>query len=355
MSVYVGHGHRGTVSMRTEHGVRVATKARRPDAPRGCIAHEAECLSLVNRHGIGPKLLECSADGESLRYVYVDGLPILEHCQRPVVGREEALEIFEQVLQQLVTLDRLRLNKHELTWPAEHILVAAATEEPPQDGATDVRRTDGEGGAGCRAVLIDFERCTPSAAKPKNVTQFLQFLSTPTVRGLLLAKGIGVDVPALRAFGSSYRTAAAATTNPAADGSDAAAARTGAEWKDLVGRLGLRRPLSSAEHQEHERQLVAAAEAEAAKVRRRPRDSGMPVKRRGGGGGSNGHEGGAALEGTGQHIQQEHGEAQTQPPAAEGSALLSGRAARRLAAKRARALAAAALQESSSTMGNCSS
>lgn len=117
----------------------------------------------------------------------------------PRCSREEALDILSRVLEQLNSLDMLRLNKHEMNWPAGlyatptvprslfvlvhsphahvvpyilplgHILVSplapsAATEGPGH-------------GPGCpsrwRPVLIDFERSTPGAVKPSNMTQVL--------------------------------------------------------------------------------------------------------------------------------------------------------------------------------------
>ena len=87
---------------------------------------EAEFLQVVNRHGIGPRLLGAADDGESVRYEYVRGLPILEHVQQPAVNCEHVLDILQQVFVQLHVLDTLRLNKHEMTWPAEHILVERA-------------------------------------------------------------------------------------------------------------------------------------------------------------------------------------------------------------------------------------
>jgi hypothetical protein len=78
-------------------------------------------------------------------------------------------------------------------------------------------------------VLIDFERCTAGAARPQNVTQFLQFLATPTVRQVLRRKGVGVDVAALRAWGGAYRRGEVA----GAEGSKSG------EF-DFMGALGLR-------------------------------------------------------------------------------------------------------------------
>ena len=231
-AAYVGHGHRGTVTVRTERlgdgAVRsVATKARRGSAPPHAMRREAEFLRVVNRHGIGPRLLGAADDGESVRYEYVRGLPILEHIQQPAVNREHVLDILQQVFVQLHVLDTLRLNKHEMTWPAEHILVERAPSG--RQGAV----APPEAWEGWRPVLIDFERCTADAAKPRNVTQFLQFLATPTVSGILAQKRVGVDVALLRRWGGGYRKRLLAESEGGPGGGEAAA------W-DFVGELGLR-------------------------------------------------------------------------------------------------------------------
>jgi hypothetical protein len=210
-------------------------------------------MGIANRYGIGPHLLELADDGESVRYEYVQGLPILDHIQQPSVEKDAVLDIFRQVFAQLLCLDRLRLNKHEMTWPAEHILIEPAA--VPAGRSSEMFEPGAEASsAGCgttrsqsnkrslwRPVLIDFERCTSDAAKPRNVTQFLQFLATPTVMSLLKSKHIAVDVPRLRRFGAEYKArlakfeAGAGVSAPDQGCEDS----EGAEW-DFIGILGLR-------------------------------------------------------------------------------------------------------------------
>ena len=253
-ATYVGHGQRGTVSVARErcpttHTERlVATKRRRPSAPAHTIEREAEFLGVANRHGIGPRCLGLAEDGESVRYEYVQGMPILDHIQQPAVDKDAVLEILRQIFAQLLCLDRLHLNKHEMTWPAEHILIEAADDRSEEvaraAGAVDgPTRSRPEERSLWRPVLIDFERCTADAAKPRNVTQFLQFLATPTVTKLLKRKRIAVDVPRLRRFGSEYKVKLAAldasTRGTARDWRSDGSRSEAAEW-DFIGALGLR-------------------------------------------------------------------------------------------------------------------
>ena len=163
---YVGHGQRGTVSVARERCPHtqaerlIATKRRRDGAPSHTIGREAEFMAIVNRHGIGPRIVALAEDGESVRYEYVRGLPVLDHIQQPSVDKDAVLDILKQVFAQLLCLDRLRLNKHEMTWPAEHILIEATS----ADGGYDAAEAEGAA-ADCpaanhsawRPVLIDHD------------------------------------------------------------------------------------------------------------------------------------------------------------------------------------------------------
>jgi hypothetical protein len=67
----------------------------RPALVSWCPPVRAGGNAFRRRYGIGPRLLSASEDGESLRYEYVDGLPILEHCQLPSSTRDVVLDIFQ--------------------------------------------------------------------------------------------------------------------------------------------------------------------------------------------------------------------------------------------------------------------
>jgi len=98
-------------------------------------------LKLLNKYDIGPKFI--SYKNGKLKYYYVYGIPIKEKFNRKI-GLE--------VLKQCYKIDKLGIDKFEMHHPLKHILI------------------------GKKIVMIDFERCKFSE-KPKNVTQFCQFLS----------------------------------------------------------------------------------------------------------------------------------------------------------------------------------
>src|SRR3989344_8569931 len=79
------------------------------------------------------------------------------------------------------TLDLLKLNKEEMHHPHKHIIV------------------DRKG----KPSLVDFERAR-IVSRPKNVTQFCQYLRSTQFGGLLAKKGIRIDAERLTAAAREY-------------------------------------------------------------------------------------------------------------------------------------------------------
>ena len=77
-------------------------------------------------------------------------------------------------------MDILGVNKQELTNPYKDILITK----------------------GNKAVMIDFERCRESK-KPKNVTQFLQYIARN--KPLLESRGFRIDKKKLIRLGKKYK------------------------------------------------------------------------------------------------------------------------------------------------------
>ncbi|MBI2141957.1 methyltransferase [Candidatus Woesearchaeota archaeon] len=173
-------GHRGVVYTGLCKGRNVAVKAERKDvsAARGRARRESKWLRLLNRHKIGPKLLFSGRD--YFAYGFVNGRFILEFIKSS--NRKMIKAVIKKVLKQCYLLDRLKVNKEEMHRPVKHIIVTSKG----------------------LPVFLDFERCH-NARKPKNVTQFLQFLSGGYVARLLLQKRIGIDNGRIRSLAGHYR------------------------------------------------------------------------------------------------------------------------------------------------------
>ncbi len=172
-------GHRGVVYTGLCKGKKVAIKAERKDvsASRGRARRESKWLRLLNRHKIGPKLLFSGKD--YFAYEFVNGRFISEFIKNS--NKKTIVAVIKKVLQQCFLLDRLGISKQEMHRPVKHIIVTRQK----------------------KPVLIDFERCRKTS-KPKNVTQFLQFLSGGYVNNLLHSKEISINAGELRALAGNY-------------------------------------------------------------------------------------------------------------------------------------------------------
>ena len=179
-------GKRGLV-YRAELGKKtVAIKTAHPDSLAiNRIENEASWLERLNREGIGPERLAFwPAEGgrpACLAMAFVEGEPILNFLKS--AGASKAKKTLRDVMRQMLILDTLGVNKGEMHTPVKHVLVRK-TGEP---------------------VLLDFERCRHTE-RPKNVTQFCQFLASESVQALLREKGIRLQkeqvLGAARAYAS---------------------------------------------------------------------------------------------------------------------------------------------------------
>lgn len=147
------------------------------------IENEAKWLEILNKEGIGPRLFCLRQAGAGIPAYLVmqliEGRRILDFlAEADAAGIRGVLG---EVLSQLLALDRLGVNKGELHWPVKHIIVRP----------------------GNSAVLLDFERCRRTE-RPKNVTQFLQFLASDRANALLRKKGIMLRPLALRQASRAY-------------------------------------------------------------------------------------------------------------------------------------------------------
>lgn len=140
------------------------------------IQHEANILKLVNKHKIGPKLYE--SNNNQLIEEYIKGQTIekfieeklkIESKNKQKNNKRQLIRVIKQILTQCRTLDKLKINKEEMSNPYKHILLnrQRAHQKCAQQGR-DKRII-------LKPVMIDFERARYSES-PTNVTQFFQYL-----------------------------------------------------------------------------------------------------------------------------------------------------------------------------------
>lgn len=170
-------GKRGIVSLKKEGDKVIASKSKNPDAKTCRLDIEAGMLKKLNRCGIGPRFI--SFDGKTLQMEYIGGERILDFFAS--ASKDSILAAINNVLEQCYTLDTLGIDKEEMTNPYKHIIV--------RDG---------------KPVMIDFERARYTQ-KPKNVTQFVQFLTSANVCKILSEKGIFIDKEQVRSIAKKYK------------------------------------------------------------------------------------------------------------------------------------------------------
>lgn len=145
---FFARGKRGVIYTGNYKGKKVAIKIKRPTSKaEGRIKNEYFWLKRLNKYKIGPKFILFK--NKALVYEFVKGEFILDFFKK--ASRKDKTKVLKEVFKQLRVMDKLKVNKKELHKPLKHILI------------------------GKKVVLIDFERCYKSN-KPKNVTQFCQFL-----------------------------------------------------------------------------------------------------------------------------------------------------------------------------------
>jgi len=157
------HGQRGVVEIKKIKNKLVAIKRKKNDSYNPTI--EANFLKVLNKWGIGPKLI--SYDNSSITIEYIEGERIIDYFENH--NKKEILNVIKLMLNQVMFLDKLNINKLELTNPYKHIIV--------KDNIP---------------YQIDFERCNYTN-KTKNVNQFVQFLVSGRLRKIFESKDVKID------------------------------------------------------------------------------------------------------------------------------------------------------------------
>ena len=154
---YLTKGHRGLLFKGIYKNKKIAIKIKNPESKAiGRIENEAKWLKKLNKYKIGPKLL--MVDKDYFVYGYIDGDFIIEFIKKS--NKNQIKKIIKNIFNQLFIMDNLKIDKEEMHHPLKHIIISKN-----------------------KPYLIDFERMH-YAQKPKNITQFCQFL----INGKLINK-----------------------------------------------------------------------------------------------------------------------------------------------------------------------
>jgi len=148
-------GKRGKIYLEGQVAKKVSESNR--------VKNEVYWLKILNKHKIGPRLIDNKET--SFRYKFVKGIYIKEFLE--ISNKKEIKRVLLNVFRQCRQLDKLNVNKLEMTNPYKHVII------------------------GKKVVLIDFERAKLTE-NPKNVTQFCHYLISHKVSMILKKNGFKI-------------------------------------------------------------------------------------------------------------------------------------------------------------------
>lgn len=154
-------GHRSIVYLVNYNGKKAAKKIERADIYAvNRIKNESEWLRKLNKYKIAPKLY--FSEDNYLICEYVSGKRITDFLK----SSKNPYLVIILILKQCRTLDKLNIDKKEMSNPYKHIII---------------RKN--------KPVMIDFERSRFSL-RPQNVTAFFTFLTSKKIKDILIKKGV---------------------------------------------------------------------------------------------------------------------------------------------------------------------
>lgn len=174
---YFAKGKRGLIFTGNFKGKKIAIKAENPKTEAvERIGNEANFLKKLNKKGIGPKLL--IHETRFLVYEFAQGVSFMDFISKS--GKKEALGAIKNIFRQLYEMDKMRINKEEMSHPQKHIIM------------------------GKRPVLLDFEKCR-YVKSPGNVTQFCDFIISKSISAALRGKKININKQTIISLAKEYR------------------------------------------------------------------------------------------------------------------------------------------------------
>jgi len=176
---YFTKGHRGILFSGNFKHKKVMIKAKLPQSKAiGRIENEAKWLKILNKKNIGPRLLFSKKDYFTCQFI--EGDFIIEYLKKS--NKEKIKKTIKDIFNQLFILDKLKVNKEEMHRPVKHIIINKKN----------------------KPSLLDFERCH-IALRPKNVTQFCQFLISGNIPKILKEKGIKINKNKIMKLAADYK------------------------------------------------------------------------------------------------------------------------------------------------------
>jgi len=177
----LAHGHRGKIYIFNKNKKKLIKKiAIETSTAQGNIENEARFNKLLNTHNIAPKFISYDKKTDSLTREFIEGERINDYFLSH--NKKEIVSVLKKIFIQLLKIDGLGINKFEMTNPYKHIIIDKKN----------------------NPYLIDFERCRYTE-QPKNITQFLQYLSSKNLQDIFKKKKIKIDKIKVMQLSKDYK------------------------------------------------------------------------------------------------------------------------------------------------------
>jgi release factor glutamine methyltransferase len=177
----LAYGHRGKVYIFNKGKKRYLRKVPINSSKESInIENEAKFNKLLNKYKIAPKFISYDKKTDSCIREFIDGERINDYFANH--SKEEIISVIKKIFIQLLKMDELKINKFEMTNPYKHIIIDKKN----------------------NPHLIDFERCR-YVEQPKNVTQFLQYLTSGNATVIFKKKKIIIDKAKVVQLSKDYK------------------------------------------------------------------------------------------------------------------------------------------------------
>ena len=162
---FLAKGKRSEVYKAFYKKKEVAIKVFKTTDPKIRAKKEAYFISLLNKKNIGPKLI--FQKDNYIIYKLIEGPRFVDWLEQR--NKKEIIQMILKIIKICYEIDKLKINKLELQNPKKHILIE--NNNP---------------------ILIDFEKCYKTN-RPKNLTQFCQYITSKQIQIILNRKGIEIN------------------------------------------------------------------------------------------------------------------------------------------------------------------
>ena len=196
---FLSRGKRGYIFLADYNKKKVCIKSKNPNSKVNTLLNEYNFLKRLKDYNLCPLPIKNHQSFISMQFI--EGLPFERFLETYIEKdlKTKIIHIIWQLIDQMLLLDLLGINKQEMTHPAKHILI---TQRNITQG--NITQRNNEKNKEFHPILIDFERARFSK-NPKNLTQFISYLNSKKISSLLIKKDILINSQTLMIQVKKYK------------------------------------------------------------------------------------------------------------------------------------------------------